>query len=379
MRKSNPSYMKYQQKFPLVNFFSIISVLTLFMIAGKSAFAENEKLNFIESTYNFGTVNEKGGSVKHRFLFINEGSQAVKIQSAKASCGCTTPTWVRKAVFPGDTGYVDAIYDPANRPGNFNKTVTIYFEKTLLKKELRIKGFVQPPMTTPVKVYKQNIGNLRIKSKYMNLGQVKSDEPKTEIFNVYNQRNTEMTLSIGEDLPPHISVTFEPKTIKAKQVGNIRITYDASKDTQFGMTTSVLKLKTNDNITPIKQIHINAQVQENFTEAMKADPNRPILSLDKKDIYLGSIQDGESITTVFTYKNAGNTPLLIRSVFTSCSCVAFQSKKTKIKPGATGKIKITFDSTGKFSYVRNEVTMITNDPNNPIQKVSVRAKVTRPK
>ena len=129
-----------------------------------------QKLNveWLEETYNFGTLNEKGGESNHRFYFINKGRDAVKIQTAKASCGCTTPSWFSKPVFSGDTGFVEARYNPDNRPGNFNKTITVFFENSEhINKEITITGFVQPEITNAFKKYPEKVGNMRFDNKFL--------------------------------------------------------------------------------------------------------------------------------------------------------------------------------------------------------------------
>jgi len=39
----------------------------------------------------------------------------------RASCGCTTPSWTKDPVSPGETGSIVAEYNPLNRPGSFSK------------------------------------------------------------------------------------------------------------------------------------------------------------------------------------------------------------------------------------------------------------------
>ena len=51
----------------------------------------NPKMKFAESEFVFpkGIV---GKPVTHEFFFINKGTEPLKIESATASCGCTSPT-----------------------------------------------------------------------------------------------------------------------------------------------------------------------------------------------------------------------------------------------------------------------------------------------
>ena len=359
-----------------MNFKKAIFLLTILFTGISILFGQDEKIKYLEHSYNFGTINEKGDQVTHRFLFVNEGDKAIKIKTAKASCGCTTPFWYSKPVFPGDTGYVEARYNPKNRPGKFNKNVTMFLENSTYSEKFFITGYSQPPLTSAFKTYKVKVGNLRFKNINFNMGTIKKDEPLEKIFTVYNDGNDPLTLKTSSETPKNIKLVFEPKTIKSKEIGNIRLTYDASSTEGFGQIKEALQINSDDTLNPIKNIVINANIREFFTDSLKSDPNRPILSLSTKDKYLGSVIEGEAITYEIIFSNTGKNDLLIRDVYTSCDCIATRSKVKKLKTGKEGKIKVTFDSSGKSSYVQNKITLITNDPNAPIQSVALRAKVT---
>lgn len=52
---------------------------------------------------------------------------------------------------------------------------------------------------------------------------------------------------------------------------------------------------------------------------------------------------------VFTYKNETDIPIFIREVVTSCGCTTTEWTKKPVKPGESGKIKVTFtNDTGAF-------------------------------
>src|ERR1700761_4480072 len=48
------------------------------------------KLEFLESSYDFGKIDE-GKKVEHIFKFKNTGENPLVLQDARASCGCTIP------------------------------------------------------------------------------------------------------------------------------------------------------------------------------------------------------------------------------------------------------------------------------------------------
>ena len=67
--------------------------------------------------------------------------------------------------------------------------------------------------------------------------------------------------------------------------------------------------------------------------------------------------DPNSDTTPSTAKQ---WDLVISEVKPSCGCTVPDYTKTSIKPGATGEIKVTFDSKGKSGNVSKTVTVTMN-------------------
>lgn len=80
-------------------------------------------ISFKETTHEFGQI-PVGKPVTFRYEFTNTGKADLLVSNAKPGCGCTTPTWTKTAVKPGETGYVDATYNAAG-VGPFTKTVTV--------------------------------------------------------------------------------------------------------------------------------------------------------------------------------------------------------------------------------------------------------------
>ena len=115
----------------------IFSILLL-ALAALTVNAAEPDITFEELTFDFGTIAEDGGPVKHEFKFTNNGD-------ATASCGCTRPDFPKKPVAAGKKGVLKVTYLPKGRPGEFNKTVTVKTNSKKHKKvTLRIKGFVTP-------------------------------------------------------------------------------------------------------------------------------------------------------------------------------------------------------------------------------------------
>jgi len=99
------------------------------------------KVKFAKETIDFGkTKFNKPVSVD--FEFTNVSKEPVIIETARASCGCTTPTWTKEPILPGKKGKITAGYS-ANSVGPQNKTIWVKVKGVDQDKELHLTGQVE--------------------------------------------------------------------------------------------------------------------------------------------------------------------------------------------------------------------------------------------
>ena len=106
--------------------------------------AAKPTLDIEPKAHNFGVINENGGSVTAEFTLTNTGDKPIIIKDAKASCGCTRPSYPKAPIRPGETATLKVAYSPAGRPGEFDKTITIRSNAKNSKVTVRITGTVIP-------------------------------------------------------------------------------------------------------------------------------------------------------------------------------------------------------------------------------------------
>lgn len=124
---------------------ALILFLMVALVAGINAADKKEaKIKFTETTHDFGNIREDGGPVTVEFPFVNEGGEALVIESATAQCGCTRPEYPREEIAPGQGGVIKVTYNPLGRPGGFTKVVTVRSNGKPAKSSLKIRGTVLP-------------------------------------------------------------------------------------------------------------------------------------------------------------------------------------------------------------------------------------------
>lgn len=102
-----------------------IILFTLAAVLCQLAMMAQPQAEFKEVTYDFGTIKESKGPVKHTFEFKNTGDKPLIIVDAVASCGCTKPSFTAKPIKPGKKGKVEVTFNPAGRNGTFRKTIKV--------------------------------------------------------------------------------------------------------------------------------------------------------------------------------------------------------------------------------------------------------------
>ena len=113
---------------------------------------------------------------------------------------------------------------------------------------------------------------------------------------------------------------------------------------------------------PTKKIN-----QQNLLETEKRleqESVLPILKFDFDTYDFGQVTDGEIVEVDYTFKNTGESNLIIYDASASCGCTVPEYPKDKeIKPGESGVIKARFDSSGQTGKQVKSITLTTNTKN----------------
>ena len=333
-------------------------------------------LKFETEVYDFGKIKEDGGPAKYDFMFTNLGNIPLTLTDVKASCGCTTPKWNKEPVAPSKQGSVTAEYNPMNRPGPFTKSITVKAKSDTSSTEeikvLTIKGEVIPRVKGPADWYPTKVGNLRFSTNHIAFGNIKNNQTNTNTFIVYNDWTKPVAIK-SITTPPHI--TFEPtnKTLQPKDSLKITVKYNASAANDYGFLHEQTKMITDDSTDAEKTIYVSSTIEEAF---VKEDSlNGPKIEFTKINHDFGKMKAGDVVTTNFEFKNLGKKELIIRKTKASCGCTASQPEKTKLKPGESSFIKVTYNSAGKSGKESKTVTVISNSPERSNQVLTIQAEV----
>lgn len=106
---------------------------------------------------------------------------------------------------------------------------------------------------------------------------------------------------------------------------------------------------------------VNADNVAKASQSAESSSNMPVMTFDKTDHDFGTINEGDTVETVFSFTNTGDSNLIITDAKGSCGCtVPEYPKNTPIKPGESGEIKVKFDSSNKPNLQSKTVTITAN-------------------
>jgi len=331
-------------------------------------------IRFTEETFDFGTISEEDGPVTHTFSFVNTSDKPVMILAVKPSCGCTTPEWSKEPVLPGKTGMVKAQFDPKGRPGFFHKSLTVTTDFDGQPITLYIKGQVAARnTTTPSSEYPAVSGRLRFRSLSANLGKVfRKDEFTQRNIDFVNTGDKPVTFLDKVEAPAHIRIEVVPGTIQPGQRGEIKIGYNGLQKGLYGFHQDKITLFTDDDSRPVKELTVYATLEDYFVPLPAHElVNAPRLLIAEMAVDLGNIKSNRSSVREFAFTNTGKSVLEIRNIQGNCSCLLAEVDSDRLKPGESGTIKITFTPADQTGTQTKAVTVYSNDPQNPVQRIMV--------
>ncbi len=356
-------------------FLLMLLTLSLFVVEVKAQ-SSQAKIVFETTEHDFGNFKEADGSQSYEFAFVNQGATPLILNNVQASCGCTTPEWTKKPIAPGEKGLIKVSYNPANRPGPFNKSITVTSNGEVPRTILRIKGTVEQREKTIAELYPREIGPVRAKSNHIAFVKINEKEVKTDSLEIVNDSDQAVTLDFKTP-PENLTVKVVPSTLKPHEKGNIIVTYDASKINSYGFVMHRIYLNVDGKADYRNSIGVSATIEEDFSSLTPEQlASAPVASFNEETHEFGDINEGDKVECVFTLKNLGKRDLIIRNVKTSCGCTAVTPEKKVVTANESVPLKVVFNSKGKRGRQNKAITVITNDPKNPttILRISTNVK-----
>ena len=372
--------MKFLPYYIIAIFFSLLAqtpILCAQEVSSSALVAEQESaVKFAEESWNFGDVKEDGGSVSHKFVFTNVSLRPVVILDVSATCGCTSPSFSRKPVMPGQKGEIDVVFDPINRPGHFSKGVLVKLGNNE-RVSLNIEGNVIPRQRSVEELYPFEIGSgLRLDLNFHAFSYLGRGESAETTIVIYNTSTSDATLELRPKSQSGMLAVTAPKRVKAQSLEKIVLRYFIPEDSnRYGMLDDLFDVYVNGTLSRTL-ISTHAIAVDKFDPVVD-DMSAPSCSLTKNFIKFGETKLGSKATDASVeLVNDGEAELIVRAVEWKSKAMTCSLKAgDRLKAGEKRKLEISFSSNKSEGYGAwvDRVSIITNSPEKPMITLRVTA------
>lgn len=330
--------------------------LIIFLFSFVSAFSQ-AVMHFDGRIHDFGTIKEVDGPVAYNFEFTNQGTAPILIKNVESSCGCTSPEWTKQPVLPGKKGFVKATFNPKDRPGYFDKTITVYSNARMPVVELKIKGIVEGKTRTVLDDYPYELpSGLRFPLENISLMKVHQGEVKSLAIGVFNNAGKPVRVSFT-NLPAYIRMSIEPQQIPDQSKAVIRAAYNTAMHGEYGLNQENISLVVDGKTY---ELPVSVFIEENFKGI---DPTvAPIADAVKKYYHFGQIPASQSASYTYPLKNNGKSVLKIHRIYTNDKRVVAFIDKKELQPGETTNVKVNTLAGAEPGKVTAMISIISNSP-----------------
>ena len=84
-------------------------------------------ISFVTTKHDFGVVKRKGGDLRVRFEYVNDGTEPLVITRITTSCTCVRTDYRRRPLGVGERTSIELTYEPHKmEAGVFHKVIQIY-------------------------------------------------------------------------------------------------------------------------------------------------------------------------------------------------------------------------------------------------------------
>ena len=98
---------------------------------------------------------------------------------------------------------------------------------------------------------------------------------------------------------------------------------------------------------------------------------QPRILVSEEEWDFGKLTQGEKPTHIFMVKNEGEGDLIIDNLKESCPCIEVSISATRIQPGESAELKVTYDTTDYVGKDEKHVHIYSNDPQVPDKRIDL--------
>lgn len=122
------------------------------IVDSKITTAQKPILTANTTEHNFGNVMKQTVNT-YDFVLTNTSDKSIIITNARASCGCTQPTYEKgKVLQPNETTIITANYTSPANEGDFHKNITVHYNWEIIETNNAIAKEIKQHTTNFIKL-----------------------------------------------------------------------------------------------------------------------------------------------------------------------------------------------------------------------------------
>ncbi|MEM8757052.1 MAG: DUF1573 domain-containing protein [Planctomycetota bacterium] len=325
------------------------------------------RLSVEPSSVEFGQIGDVS-TVRKTVTLTNTGDQAVEIpeeNGVRGSCGCTVPKLEKNVLEPGESMEIEVAFNPVNRNGVQNKTVTI-------------NSNAEAPTVIPVNA--TIIQRVQVVEGIAQMGRIDQGDSHTIEINIRGLTGDFEVLDVSVDRPDAYRAEIIGQSLTSRDdpfgdgqidVGQTTVAITLLDDAPVGRIDSMLSYSTNDAEDRQRQLRIAGSVVGD-------------LRLDQGGVRLGLMQPGDDFEqSVVVYSHKGNEFNVPRALFVSSDLspedrarISATVEPLPIEDVRTGfRVTLAGDVSETMRLVRGRLVIMTDRPGQKVISAAVQGVV----
>ena len=322
-------------------------------------------LRFDSTTWDFGEIKEADGVVSHEFNYINFSDYEVSLQYVTPGCSCTTVSYDRSPLPPGQVGTLIVYYDPASLPGQFHQTVNVVLSGGKERYNIIIEGVVAPRERDVDQQFPfPLVQGLQVSGLTARFGFVQQGTSLVKRIGIANTTDREMSLEYSLENPDPDIVVRMPQTLPSGKTGLVEIDFSPVPG----------RIGTLDNgvfIFPAGKSRGKAVALQGYAvQTVERTPGAPSLRFQPTMLDFGKVRLNRKAKATVTLFNDGKAPLKIIKTEFPKEITINLVPGVEIPGGKSVKLEATVELEDQFfNQEELRVRLFTNDPQRPMRDI----------
>ncbi len=203
-------------------------------------------------------------------------------------------------------------------------------------------------------------------------GDIQEGKIVTHNFTVYNKGRDTLKISRVKASCGCTVVKPEKNDLLPNDSTKLKVSFNSSH--RIGKQHKYVYVFSNDPVNPQYRFEFVGNVVHENSSGLNKEPQ---IKLSVYNHNFGNVEKNKVLDFEVDVLNTGKADLIIKDIKSSCSCTTTLMGDKTIKPNEKSKLRIKFDTKNLSGQVARTVTLVSNDPENPMRVLTLIANIEK--